>query len=100
MWMYKTEIKQLLKNNLNLFFEKHNYKYSSKLRGGGGTVGFISKTKNPMSYVSYYVYENGTIEFIPISLIFEEVEKILFEVRLPNISVKHHYEKPFGLAPY
>jgi len=93
MWLVINEIKRQIRKELTPIFKTWGYSYKASMLGGN--TGFMSKIKNPNSFIFFDINSSGRAQFSRLNISFEEVEKILFEIKLPNFSIDY-YNKPFS----
>ena len=93
MWLGVSDIKKQIKKELTPFFKKEGYGYKTKIQGG--SIGFVEKEKEDYYFIFFNVFTSGKVWVSPICGYINQIEKLLFQIKLPDKSVPHYYDKKF-----
>ena len=93
MWLGVSDIKRQIKRDLTPFFKKEGYYYRTKIQGG--SIGFVEREKEDYYFIFFNVFTSGKVWVSPICGYIDQIEKILFQIKLPDKSVPHYYDKIF-----
>ena len=97
MWLGITDIKNELKSNLTLYFKDKGFQFKTGFNGGN--IGFKEKDTD-FFYIFFGIFSTGKILLNPLCGYLDKVERILFNIRLPNKSVQYYYEKPYNILAH
>lgn len=93
MWLNKTEIKKIIKAQLNPFYKEFGFKYKAQVFNGN--PGFIKSENGLHFWTTFNASSGGGAGAGGIRISAEEVERLLFQVRYPNMA-DSYYENGFN----
>lgn len=95
MWLNKGDIKIILHSELQPLFAPFGYQFKKNIVGG--EPGLLMKFMDSHALIYFNITTIGSITTYPVYISLHRIEKILFNVRLPNMSIQHYYNKPFNV---
>lgn len=93
-WLGATDLKEALKFNLSPYFKEIGFQFKSGFNGT--SIGFKERSKEDYFFLWFGTFSTGKVILNPICGYLENIERLLFNVRLPDKSVQYYYNKPFN----
>ncbi len=93
LWLGVTKIKDYMKLFLSPYFKEQGFQYKRNIQGN---VGFVQKDVVDFFMIFFNVYTLGDVLVSSVFGYIDKVERILFNIQLPNMSYKYYYAKAYS----